>query len=491
MKRLLYGIFLLAVIGTSRSHGAEQDPVPTLTIPLRFVIAREVQLERMGVPMDAWIQAKDITSVVMPELNRIWRPAGIVWKLESIVDHEVPPDSSPERQRILEAIAASHRNDQGKSDPARIPLIQSFFDSEQDFPSGFTVRLFPYLGITSQGFAQPGEGRVHLGLWSDKSSRGLRPPQKVLLAEPVPMKIGSLGRTLAHELGHNLGLGHPRDSDPIQGRLMGGKRQGYLLTPEEIATARRHASNRLQITQRTLPSKSLPLAGETFWVGDRPAFLIRAKEQSPGGRKPWVWYAPTLPNLPGRNESWMFESFSRSGIAVAGIDVGESFGNPVGRSQFSALYQEMTEVRGYDPRPVLLGRSRGGLMTLAWAAEHPEKVSGFAGIYPVSNLLSYPGLPRAARAYGMTEESLLAELDQHNPVDRLEALAKAGVPFFAIHGDVDQVVPLEANSGLLKERYLKLGGRMELIIPPGQGHNMWTGFFECQELVQFVQDCLK
>ena len=27
---------------------------------------------------------------------------------------------------------------------------------------------------------------------------------------------------------------------------------------------------------------------------------------------------------------------------------------------------------------------------------------------------------------------------------------------------------------------------MQLIIPAGQGHNMWPGFFQCQELVDFI-----
>jgi hypothetical protein len=27
---------------------------------------------------------------------------------------------------------------------------------------------------------------------------------------------------------------------------------------------------------------------------------------------------------------------------------------------------------------------------------------------------------------------------------------------------------------------------MELIVPEGQGHNMWEGFFQCKELVDFV-----
>jgi pimeloyl-ACP methyl ester carboxylesterase len=71
-------------------------------------------------------------------------------------------------------------------------------------------------------------------------------------------------------------------------------------------------------------------------------------------------------------------------------------------------------------------------------------------------------------------------------VDRLAVLARAGVPLFAIHGDSDSVVPLEANSGEMRKRYQALGGQMQLIVPPGQGHNMWPGFFQCQELVDFV-----
>ena len=60
------------------------------------------------------------------------------------------------------------------------------------------------------------------------------------------------------------------------------------------------------------------------------------------------------------------------------------------------------------------------------------------------------------------------------------------MPLFAIHGDVDRLVPLEANSGLLRDRYTALGGEMTLLVPPGQGHSMWRGFFESGELVAFV-----
>lgn len=239
--------------------------------------------------------------------------------------------------------------------------------------------------------------------------------------------------------------------------------------------------------------KKLPLEGKTLVIGGSVAFIIPAQEQPQSAdsqvqksAKPWVWYAPTLPNLPGPEERWMFERFVKAGVAIAGIDAGESYGSPKGNRVFDGLYAEMIR-QGYSKRPILLGRSRGGLQTLSWAADHPDQVAGWAGIYPVCNLASYPGLDRAAGAYELTAEELKKRLEEFNPIDRMGKLALAKVPLFAIHGDVDKVVPLEVNSGLLKESYARANGPpLELIVPSGQGHNMWEGFFQCQELVDFV-----
>jgi pimeloyl-ACP methyl ester carboxylesterase len=234
------------------------------------------------------------------------------------------------------------------------------------------------------------------------------------------------------------------------------------------------------------PQKSLPLSGEVFLVEGHTAFVILPEANATSRPIPWLWYAPTLPRLPGDAERWMFERFTRAGIAIAGIDVGESYGSPEGQTIYMALYDTLTRQRGFASKPVMLGRSRGGLMTLAWAAENADKVAGFAGIYPVCDLASYPGVATASRAYGMTAEELESRLTEHNPIDRLASLASAGVPLFAIHGDSDRVVPLEANSEEMRNRYEALSGKMQLIVPPGQGHNMWEGFFQCQELVDFV-----
>jgi hypothetical protein len=45
------------------------------------------------------------------------------------------------------------------------------------------------------------------------------------------------------------------------------------------------------------PAKNLPLPGETFAVEGRSAFLMLPKRRDVSKPIPWVWYAPTLPNL--------------------------------------------------------------------------------------------------------------------------------------------------------------------------------------------------
>jgi pimeloyl-ACP methyl ester carboxylesterase len=93
---------------------------------------------------------------------------------------------------------------------------------------------------------------------------------------------------------------------------------------------------------------------------------------------------------------------------------------------------------------------------------------------------------KACGAYGLSAAELEARLAQHNPIDRLAPLAKAGVPIFHVHGDSDQLVPLEKNAGELARRFRALGGQARLIVIPGKGHQVCDEFFHCQELVDFV-----
>jgi pimeloyl-ACP methyl ester carboxylesterase len=233
---------------------------------------------------------------------------------------------------------------------------------------------------------------------------------------------------------------------------------------------------------------------EEFQIGDNKAFVIMPPEAARlKGPAPWVWYAPTLGKRhPSRDEQWMIDRLHSAGIALAGIDVGESYGSPKGVDVYQAFYKEMTGKRKFRTHPVLLARSRGGLMLYSWAVSHANCVGGVAGIYPVCNIASYPGISRAAPAFGMTPEALKESLEKYNPVDNLGSLAKAGVPVFHLQGDSDKVVPHDDNSGLLETRYRALGGTVKIELIPGQGHNMWRGWFESESLTKFmIKQCLK
>ncbi|PQO41964.1 alpha/beta hydrolase, partial [Blastopirellula marina] len=249
-------------------------------------------------------------------------------------------------------------------------------------------------------------------------------------------------------------------------------------------------SSPLLAEEPTQPVKKLVLPGESFLIDEHPAFILWPSEENRRDPQPWVLYGPTLPAYPDVHERWMHQQLVDAGIAVAGIDVGEAYGSPKSQAAFTALYQELTEKRGFAKKPCLLGRSRGGLWVSSWAIRNTDKVAGIAGIYPVYDLTTYPGLERAAPAYGLSVEELSNTLAEHNPISQADRLAEANIPVFIIHGDHDTVVPLKENSATLAAKYEAAGNgdSLELVIPQGQGHNFWAGFFHCQSLVEFAID---
>ncbi|KAF0176743.1 MAG: prolyl oligopeptidase family protein [Limisphaerales bacterium] len=231
---------------------------------------------------------------------------------------------------------------------------------------------------------------------------------------------------------------------------------------------------------------ALPRTAETFEVGGHKAFLYAAPKPAEG--KPWVWYAPTLGGVSIVQRKLYFESFMKAGISIAGFDLGEVRGSPASTAKFTLFYDDMVR-RGWSPKPILLGQSRGGMMTLAWAFRHPDKVRAWVGIYPVCNLASWPLKNSKAQTladFALPEAELVAKLKEFNPVDNLQGLLANKVPMFAVHGDSDAVVPYADNTRLLKERYEAGGGAITVKLIPGEGHKVGPSFFECRELVDFV-----
>lgn len=235
---------------------------------------------------------------------------------------------------------------------------------------------------------------------------------------------------------------------------------------------------------RPLTAQEVP--PETFEIVGGKAFIQAAPKPAEG--RPWLWYAPTLRSLSFGERKGYFETFMKAGISIAGFDLGEVRGSPASTAKFTQFYDAMVK-RGFSKKPILLGQSRGGMMTLAWAFRNPDKVRAWVGIYPVCNLASWPLLRSEAATladFSLSKEALMARLPEFNPIDNLKGLLGNKVPMFAVHGDSDVVVPYDLNTQLLKERYETGGGKIQVKVIPGEGHKVGPSFFQCQELVDFV-----
>ncbi len=229
-----------------------------------------------------------------------------------------------------------------------------------------------------------------------------------------------------------------------------------------------------------------PVKADIFEIEGNKAFVYASPRPSEG--KPWIWYAPTINGVLIAEKKWYFDAFMNAGVAVAGFDLGEVRGAPASTAKFTHFYDAMIK-RGYSPKPILLGQSRGGMMTLAWAFRNPEKVQAWVGIYPVCNLSSWPlknSKPETLADFAMTEENLIARLSEFNPITNLAGLAERKVPLFSVHGDNDVVVPYDDNTKLLKQHYEAAGGTCSVKIIAGEGHAEIPAFFQCQELLDFV-----
>ena len=220
--------------------------------------------------------------------------------------------------------------------------------------------------------------------------------------------------------------------------------------------------------------------------------ILPTKERSDGSR-PWVWIAPTFVDhpqprkeVPRDDHGWICRQLLANGFYICGVDVGESYGNPEGRRLYSRLYERVVPEFELSGKACLLCQSRGGLMAYNWAAENPQRVKCVAGIYPMCNLQGYLDAARIYSAYGMNENQFGVCFHEHNPVDRLWRLAEADVPIFHVHGALDKAVPLDDNSGELVRRYKILGGRAEVLVVAGIGHELCPEFMENQALVDFL-----
>ncbi len=211
-----------------------------------------------------------------------------------------------------------------------------------------------------------------------------------------------------------------------------------------------------------------------FKSDSRSAIVVAPKQPADG--KPWLWRAEFFGAF-----ATVDQALLDKGWHVAYLNCQNTFGSPETMAHWAVFYKMLTEDHGFDKKPVLLGMSRGGLYVYNWAAAHPETVGMIYGDAPVCDAKSWPGGKGKGKGsapdwkmfrdiYGFKTEQDAIDW-KGNPIDELEPIAKAKIPIIHVVGDADNIVPVDENTAILKDRYEKLGGHLELIVKKGVGHH--------------------
>lgn len=212
----------------------------------------------------------------------------------------------------------------------------------------------------------------------------------------------------------------------------------------------------------------------------RNAYIVRPTKAEVDLERRWIWIFPFWLGINDGHGSLQHrnyvEKYLREGFHVAGIDVGTSCGSPAAAALCHEFYEKLRADYRLNPKARLIGQSNGGLMAYAWAFRHPDCVDRIGGICPATDFRTWPTLPSVVNfplkglSYDLSLDELTKRQAEFNPIENLAPLAKAGVKLLHIHGDKDELVPMEANSTELARRYKSLGGSAEIVVIKDLGH---------------------
>jgi len=216
-----------------------------------------------GNAMPPWVSGDDISETLMPEVNDIWQLAGIRWSIENIIQE--PINTYDGYQDDIQYIVDSQRDEEGRSDPERLPRLYNLMQSDNLSSDGeldhnlFHIYIFPFIGNTSQGNAMSSFGwHSVVGSWSNKHNDGGIPEKTLLIEAQQNFVRGSLARTIAHELGHVLNLRHDCEQCLMYA-------QGYDITDIQIQTAREEGTRRSYQESVSIDILSL---GDSYTIGE-------------------------------------------------------------------------------------------------------------------------------------------------------------------------------------------------------------------------------
>ncbi|MDR1221314.1 MAG: GDSL-type esterase/lipase family protein [Tannerella sp.] len=204
----------------------------------------------------------------------------------------------------------------------------------------------------------------------------------------------------------------------------------------------------------------------------RESIVILPDKPSEGN--PWIWRPAFFGHEPQADLALLAK-----GWHVVYHDLTHLYGSPGAVASGYEFYSFLTKSYRLNPKTVPEGFSRGGLFAFNWAAAYPDLTACIYVDAPVCDFKSWPaaGNPDhpsslwkdCLNEYGFSKEE--AWKYDRNPVDNVSRLKQAGIPVIAVCGEDDDVVPYKDNMGLIRQRYLALGGHVQVILKPGVKHH--------------------
>jgi len=280
-----------------------------------------------------------------------------------------------------------------------------------------------------------------------------------------------------------------------------GMNQGLPL-PEAQAQAAQLDQRIHELAAAKSTSKAAPFPGNKsrwrefdrydFKVNGKPAIVVAPKQALPG--KPWIWRGEFFGSFANADAALVAKGFY-----LAYLRVPDLFGSPAAFTYWNAFYKELTTKYGLAKKVALIGLSRGGFYCYNWAIANPDKVACIYADAVACDFKSWPGgklkhlgkgdgsateWTKLLKAYGFKSDAE-AIAYRGNPVDNLQPLADAGIPLLHVYGDADTTVPWDENTGVVAERYKKLGGSITLIPKHGVAHHP-HGLEDPTPIVEFI-----
>lgn len=175
------------------------EVAPYVLLPLRFHISRG---ESLGA---CYLSETDCRDILLPVINDLWLQAGLGFEIIDILEHNWDETIDPiQLKSIRSTIWGLDRDPSSGKMSGKSIRRQAFVDSliglDRLHPETYDIWLFDIIGNQSQGCCIDRNSKTVIV--GRRSSKGY----PCMIARP----LSCLGKTCAHELGHALGLGHPK-----------------------------------------------------------------------------------------------------------------------------------------------------------------------------------------------------------------------------------------------------------------------------------------